>query len=128
MNQGTCWSQSDPGDKEFGRARSLGLLMLYLPLSPPFSIPACFVSSFPVCAIAFACYSSYLVNQTQPLILASLLICYGAAMSNVSAGPCQDPNSSLTNDSDGDADDDTDDDDDDDDGGGDDGQVAYYRQ
>ena len=64
----------------------------------------------------------------KPPILASLLICYGAAMSNVSAGPCQDPNSSLTNDSDGDADDDTDDDDDDDDGGGDDGQVAYYRQ
>ena len=35
-------------------------------------------------------------------------------MSNVSAGPCQDPNPSLTNDSDGDACDDTDDDDDDD--------------
>ena len=45
-------------------------------------------------------------------------------MSNVSAGPCQDPNSSLTNDSDGDADDDTDDDDDDDDGDGGDGAVS----
>ena len=46
-------------------------------------------------------------------------------MSNVSAGPCQDPNSSLANDSDGDADDDTDDgDDDDDDGDGGDGAVS----
>ena len=48
-------------------------------------------------------------------------------MSNVSAGPCQDPNSSLTNDSDGDAGDDTDDDDDDDDdddGDGGDGAVS----
>ena len=26
---------------------------------------ACFVSSFPVCALAFACYSSYLVNLTS---------------------------------------------------------------
>ena len=46
-------------------------------------------------------------------------------MSNVSAGPCQDPNSSLTNDPDGDAGDDTDDDDDDDDDGdGGDGAVS----
>ena len=51
----------------------------------------------------------------KPPILASLLKCYGAAQSNVSAGSCQDPNSSLTNDSD----DDTDDDDDDDGDGGD---------
>ena len=40
-------------------------------------------------------------------------------MSNVSAGPCQDPNSSLTNDSGDDTDDDDDDDDDDKDDGGD---------
>ena len=40
-------------------------------------------------------------------------------MSNVSAGPCQDPNSSLTNDSDDDANDDTENDDDDDGDGGD---------
>jgi len=64
----------------------------------------------------------------KPPILASLLACYGAAMSNVSAGPCQDPNPSLTNDSDGDACDDTDDDDEDDgnddDGDGGDGAVS----
>ena len=47
----------------------------------------------------------------KPPILASLLKCYGAALSNASAGSCQDPNSSLTNDSDDDADDATDDDD-----------------
>ena len=43
----------------------------------------------------------------------------------MSAGSCQDPNSSLTNDSDDDADDDTDDDDvvDDNDGDGGDGAV-----
>ena len=52
----------------------------------------------------------------KPPILASLHKCYVAAISNVSAGPSQDPNSSLMNDSDGDAGDDTDDDDD---GGGD---------
>ena len=59
----------------------------------------------------------------KPPILASLLKCYGAAQSNVSAGSCQEPNSSLTNDSDDDAvaDDDTDDDDADDDGDGGDG-------
>ena len=55
----------------------------------------------------------------KPPILASLLKCYGAAQSNVSAGSCQDPNSSLTNDSDDDANDDTENDDDDDGDGGD---------
>ena len=55
----------------------------------------------------------------KPPILASLLKCYGAALSNASAGSCHDPNSSLTNDSDDDADDDTDDADDDDGDGGD---------
>ena len=60
----------------------------------------------------------------KPRILASLLKCYGAALSNVSAGSCQDPNSSLTNDSDDDADDDIDDDDADDDGDGGDGAVS----
>ena len=40
------------------------------------------------------------------------------------AGSCQDPNSSLTNDSGDDAGDDTDDDNADDDGGGGDGEVS----
>ena len=60
----------------------------------------------------------------KPPTLASLLKCYGAALSNVSAGACQDPNSSLTNDSDDDADDDTGDDDADGDRDGCDGAVS----
>ena len=66
----------------------------------------------------------WILRRFKPPILASLLKCYGAAQSNVSAGSCQDPNSSLTNDSDDDADDATDDDDVDDDGDGGDGAVS----
>ena len=63
----------------------------------------------------------------KPPILALLLKYYGAVLSNVSAGSCQDPNSTLTNDSDDDADNDAGDDandDADDDGDGGDGAVS----
>ena len=67
----------------------------------------------------------------KPDILAALLGCYSAALrcQSGSASPPQDPNSSPTNVSSGDADDDTDDDDNDDDGGddGDDGDGAIYQ-
>ena len=52
--------------------------------------------------------------------MASLLSCYGAALSNAGSGSCRDPNSSQTNDVDDDADDDVDDDGD----GGGDGAVS----